>query len=63
MYAIRSYYVFRQTMFAEFEHNIHNLSGENQALTIETFTCVYKDLLSVYFGDKMVIDEALTLVV
>jgi len=52
---------FRQTMFAEFEHIIHTLSGENQALTIETFTSVYKGLLSVYFGDKMVIDEALTL--
>ena len=52
---------FRQTMFAEFEHIIHGLAGENQALTIETFTSVYKDLLSVYFSDKMVIDEALTL--
>lgn len=52
---------FRQTMFAEFEHIIHTLAGENQALTIETFTSVYKGLLSVYFSDKMVIDEALTL--
>jgi oligoendopeptidase F len=52
---------FRQTMFAEFEHIIHGLAGDNQALTIDTFTSVYKDLLSVYFGDKMVIDPALTL--
>ncbi|EIM65300.1 oligoendopeptidase F [Desulfobacter postgatei] len=52
---------FRQTMFAEFEHIIHGLAGENQPLTIKTFTSVYKDLLSVYFGDNMIIDEALTL--
>lgn len=52
---------FRQTMFAEFEQIIHHLSGENRALTIETFTSEYKKLLSLYFGDKMVIDEALTL--
>ncbi len=48
-------------MFAEFEHIIHGLAGENQPLTIDTFTSVYKDLLSEYFGGKMVIDEALTL--
>lgn len=52
---------FRQTMFAEFEQIIHSMSGENRALTLDTFTSVYKDLLSLYFGDKMVIDEALTL--
>jgi len=52
---------FRQTMFAEFEHIIHGLSGENQALTIDTFTSVYKELLSEYFGGKMVIDQALAL--
>ena len=52
---------FRQTMFAEFEHIVHGLAGDNQALTIDTFTSVYKDLLTAYFGDKMVIDPALTL--
>jgi oligoendopeptidase F len=52
---------FRQTMFAEFEQIVHGLAGDNQALTIDTFTSVYQDLLSGYFGDKMVIDPALTL--
>nr|WP_320191815.1 oligoendopeptidase F [uncultured Desulfobacter sp.] len=52
---------FRQTMFAEFEHIIHGMAAENKPLTIDTFTSVYKDLLSIYFGDKMVIDDALTL--
>ncbi len=33
---------YRQTMFAEFEHIIHGLAGENRALTIDTFTSVYK---------------------
>ncbi|WP_321493612.1 oligoendopeptidase F [uncultured Desulfobacter sp.] len=52
---------FRQTMFAEFEQIIHGLACENKPLTIDTFTSTYKRLLSEYFGDKMVIDEALTL--
>lgn len=52
---------FRQTMFAEFEHIIHGLAGENKPLTVDTFTSVYRDLLSIYFGDKMVVDETLTL--
>ncbi len=52
---------YRQTMFAEFEHIVHGLAGENRALTVDTFTTVYKDLLDIYFGDKMVIDEALSL--
>ncbi len=52
---------YRQTMFAEFEHIIHGLAGENRALTIDTFTSVHKNLLAVYFGDNMVIDDNLTL--
>ena len=52
---------FRQTMFAQFEHIIHGLAADNQALTLETFTRVYKDLLRTYFGHRMVLDDELTL--
>lgn len=52
---------FRQTMFAEFEKIIHGMAAQNQALTLDTFTSTYGDLLTIYFGEKMVIDEFLTL--
>ena len=52
---------FRQTMFAEFEHIVHGLAAENRALTLDTFTAVYKDLLAVYFGDRMEIETSLPL--
>lgn len=52
---------FRQTMFAEFEKTIHGLAADNQALTLDTFTTTYQALVKSYFGDQMVIDEALAL--
>ena len=52
---------FRQTMFAEFEIGIHTLATQNKALTLESLTNVYQKLLKTYFGDHMVIDEALNL--
>ncbi|HCY84802.1 MAG TPA: oligoendopeptidase F, partial [Desulfobacteraceae bacterium] len=52
---------FRQTMFAEFEHIIHGLTADNRALTLDTFTATYTDLLKTYFGDRMVLDDELAL--
>jgi len=52
---------FRQTMFAEFEDIIHGMAAQNKALTLDTFTSTYKDLLSTYFGGKIASEEALTL--
>ncbi|MCP3942642.1 MAG: oligoendopeptidase F [Desulfobacteraceae bacterium] len=52
---------FRQTMFAEFENHIHGLATRNKALTLETMTKKYRQLLEDYFGDHMVIDEPLCL--
>ncbi|MCG8617797.1 MAG: oligoendopeptidase F [Desulfobacterales bacterium] len=52
---------FRQTMFAEFEHIIHGLAADNQALTLDTFTSTYTDLLKTYFGDRMILDDELAL--
>ncbi|WP_017381594.1 oligoendopeptidase F [Paenisporosarcina sp. TG-14] len=53
--------VFRQTMFAEFEHLIHKMDQEGEALTADKLTEVYYDLNKKYFGDDIVIDEEIGL--
>ena len=49
--------VFRQTMFAEFEHIIHKEAEDGSPTTLELIRNVYKDLLKKYFGEKSVIEE------
>lgn len=54
--------VFRQTMFAEFEHMIHQKAQNNEALTAEALTKDYYELNKKYFGEEnMVIDEEIGL--
>ena len=53
--------VFRQTMFAEFEHMIHQLDQQGVALTAEKLTEEYYALNKRYFGDDLVIDEEIGL--
>jgi oligoendopeptidase F len=54
--------VFRQTMFAEFEHLIHQKSQNNEPLTPDLLTKEYYELNKKYFGeDNMVIDEEIGL--
>ncbi len=53
--------VFRQTMFAEFEHLIHKMAQDGIALTAESFTKTYYDLNKKYFGEDIVIDEEIGL--
>ena len=53
--------VFRQTMFAEFEHIIHQLDQDGEALTADKLTEVYYELNKKYFGDEIVIDEQIGL--
>ena len=53
--------VFRQTMFAEFEHDIHIREQNGEPLTAESLTKWYYDLNKKYFGDDIVIDEAIGL--
>lgn len=53
--------VFRQTMFAEFEHIIHEMDRNGEALTAEKLTEVYYNLNKQYFGDAMVVDEEIGL--
>ncbi|WP_082794431.1 oligoendopeptidase F [Halobacillus sp. KGW1] len=49
--------VFRQTMFAEFEHEIHIQAQNGEALTAGKLTEIYYDLNKKYFGDNIVIDD------
>ncbi|ALC91847.1 oligopeptidase PepB [Bacillus sp. FJAT-18017] len=54
--------VFRQTMFAEFEHHIHAKAQNNEPLTAESLTNDYYELNTKYFGGKdITIDEEIGL--
>jgi oligoendopeptidase F len=54
--------VFRQTMFAEFEHLIYQKAQNNEALTADLFTKEYYALNKKYFGEEdIVIDEEIGL--
>ncbi|MFS0634520.1 oligoendopeptidase F [Mesobacillus foraminis] len=44
--------VFRQTMFAEYEHLIHQKAQNNEALTADSLTEAYYDLNKKYFGEE-----------
>ncbi|OZI12542.1 oligoendopeptidase F [Bacillaceae bacterium SAS-127] len=53
--------VFRQTMFAEFEHLIHEKAQNGEALTADVLTTAYYELNKKYFGEDMVVDEEIGL--
>ncbi|WP_284139406.1 oligoendopeptidase F [Virgibacillus sp. LDC-1] len=53
--------VFRQTMFAEFEHEIHKHAQSGEALTAGKLTEIYYNLNKKYFGDGVVSDEEIGL--
>ncbi|MUV36513.1 Group B oligopeptidase PepB [Lentibacillus sp. JNUCC-1] len=53
--------VFRQTMFAEFEHEIHKQQQNGTALTADKLSEIYYDLNQKYFGEDVVSDEAIAL--
>ncbi|MEH7347050.1 oligoendopeptidase F [Bacillus sp. JJ1532] len=54
--------VFRQTMFAEFEHLIYQKAQNNEALTAEALTTEYYELNKKYFGEEnLIIDEEIGL--
>lgn len=48
--------VFRQTMFAEFEHLIHQKAQSGEALTPDLLTSEYYDLNKKYYGNEIVND-------
>ena len=49
--------IFRQTMFAEFESIVHALSESGVPLTVKRLREEYRNLLTLYFGPSMVLDE------
>lgn len=53
--------VFRQTMFAEFEKETHELVENGNALTQDEFSKIYYKLNEKYFGNDIIIDEAISL--
>lgn len=53
--------MYRQTKFAEFEKAIHSKIEANEPLTLDVITKTYKNLLEIYFGEKLEIDDALCL--
>ncbi|MFY4774354.1 oligoendopeptidase F [Metabacillus sp. RGM 3146] len=53
--------VFRQTMFAEFEHQIHTKAQEGEPLTPELLTKLYYELNKKYFGEHITVDEEIGL--
>ena len=53
--------LFRQTMFAEFEKQVHEIEEHGGPLTLNLFCKVYRELLEAYFGPDFVIDEELSI--
>jgi len=53
--------LFRQTMFAEFEKQIHAIEEAGGPLTLDVFQRQYHELLEAYFGPRFVLDEPLNL--
>jgi oligoendopeptidase F len=52
--------LYRQTMFAEFEHLTHQKAEQNEALTPDLLCSMYYDLNKKYYGTEgMVVDKAI----
>jgi oligoendopeptidase F len=49
--------VFRQTMFAEFEQIVHTKHAQGVSLTQDTLNSIYHDLVALYYGPDMTVDE------
>ena len=49
--------LFRQTMFAEFEQQIHSRAEQGEALTADMLSVMYRALNEKYYGAESVIDE------
>ncbi len=53
--------LYRQTMFAEFEHLIYAATESDQPMTLDVFKEIYKKLLEIYFGKDTILDDCLSL--
>ncbi|MCU5745991.1 oligoendopeptidase F [Staphylococcus sp. SQ8-PEA] len=52
--------LFRQTMFAEFEHKIHQIEENGEPLTAQRMNEEYAELNRTYFGDAVETDESIS---
>ncbi|MCH8156436.1 MAG: oligoendopeptidase F, partial [Nitrospinae bacterium] len=53
--------LYRQTMFAEFEHQVYTAAESDQPMTLEAFQDIYRKLLEQYFGEGTTLDDCLSL--
>ena len=53
--------VYRQTMFAEFERDIHTMEEAGEPVTLDTIRQTYRKLLEAYFGQDFALDPELDL--
>lgn len=53
--------VFRQTMFAEFEKNIHEMAEQSKPFTVDSLSDLYFKLNKKYYGPNMIIDKEISL--
>lgn len=53
--------IFRQTMFAEFEKRIHTAVENNESLTADYLSEIYRGLNADYYGPDVVLDEQINL--
>lgn len=53
--------IYRQTMFAEFERDIHTMVENGEALTEEVLSNHYIELNKKYYGNEMISDESIRL--
>lgn len=49
--------LYRQTMFAEFEHKAHNLVENGTPLSADVLRKEYRNLLETYFGPEMIFEK------
>jgi oligoendopeptidase F len=49
--------IFRQTMFAEFEHEAHAMVEKGIPITVDSIRSKYRELMEMYFGPDMVLEE------
>ncbi len=53
--------LFRQTMFAEFEQQIHSHAEQGEPLTADTLSAMYRALNEKYYGAEVVVDDLINI--
>ena len=53
--------IYRQTMFAEFELKMNELTAQGASLTADLLKDEYRKIVHLYFGDNIIIDDEISL--